>query len=165
MDDTSSCSQVTQPAQPSILQDNEGAPSDHTLFPITTQEQLNKVIMGRVHRERSKYALYAQYKNKAEQYDDLAHKLAEYEEQLAICRHNRKIAEWKMAIAQQTGLPAQALKGETYEELVEHARILQTLLPSHSSAYLASCHAHNLCEKQPIVLQLHAVQHEASNKS
>lgn len=99
-----------------------------TFKPITTQEQLDSVIAARIYRERAKYEGFDEYKQKAAQYDDMASKIVKYEEELAAYRHEKELSSWKEEVSKETGVPAQALKGSTKEELMEHAQILKDYL-------------------------------------
>ena len=53
--------------------------------------------------------------------EDLRSQVAEYE-------HTRQIAEWRAQVSKDTGVPADALRGESLEEITAHAQILQPLL-------------------------------------
>lgn len=48
-----------------------GGDGNQTWTPPASQEELNRIISERVNRERSKYADYADLKNKASQFDQL----------------------------------------------------------------------------------------------
>ena len=48
-----------------------GTPRKSDFTPITSQEELDRIIMARINRERAKYADYGFLKAKAERYDEL----------------------------------------------------------------------------------------------
>ena len=53
----------------------------------------------------------------------------EGEEALAELEHQRDLASWKESVAAETGIPATALRGDTEEELREHAKAIRASMP------------------------------------
>lgn len=119
--------------------------------PITSQEDLNRIIAERVKRAEAKYADTPELRKKAAQFDaiteaqktelqkiqdraDAAEKRAADLEAAEAKRQAdaeaaKQVADWKAKIAEDTGVPASALRGSTKEDLQEHARELKALLP------------------------------------
>lgn len=73
--------------------------TDDTFTPITSQEELDKVIGPRLERERSKYADYRDLKTKASKYDEL-----EQASKTDLERANDRATKAEAAVAE---LPAQ----------------------------------------------------------
>lgn len=107
--------------------ETQAAPGDrHAFTPITTQEDLDKVIGARLARERDKYA----------DYDDLkaaASKLAEVEARLAQIDAQAALDKIRNDVAQEAGVPADLLRGSTKDELAAHASALAEALQARPS--------------------------------
>ena len=98
----------------------------HAFTPITTQEDLDKVIGARLAREREKYA----------DYDDLkaaASKLAEAEARLSQIDAQAALDKIRNDVAQEVGVPADLLRGSTKDELTAHASALAEALKARPS--------------------------------
>lgn len=98
----------------------------HAFTPITTQEDLDKVIGARLAREREKYA----------DYDDLkaaASKLADAEARLAQIDAKAALDKIRDDVAKQAGVPADLLRGSTKDELTAHASALAEALQARPS--------------------------------
>ena len=98
----------------------------HAFKPITTQEDLDKVIGARLARERDKYA----------DYDDLkaaASKLADAEARLAQIDAQAALDKIRNDVAQEAGVPADLLRGSTKDELAAHAAALAEALQARPS--------------------------------
>lgn len=107
--------------------DAQAAAADrHAFTPITTQEDLDKVIGARLAREREKYA----------DYDDLkaaASKLADAEARLAQIDAKAALDKIRDDVAKQAGVPADLLRGSTKDELTAHASALAEALQARPS--------------------------------
>ena len=107
--------------------DTQTAAADRNAFtPITTQEDLDKVIGARLARERDKYA----------DYDDLkaaASKLADAEARLAQIDAQAALDKIRNDVAQEAGVPAGLLRGSTKDELAAHASALAEALKAQPS--------------------------------
>lgn len=107
--------------------DAQAAAADrHAFTPITTQEDLDKVIGARLAREREKYA----------DYDDLkaaASKLADAEARLAQIDAKAALDKIRDDVAKQAGVPADLLRGSNKGELTEHASALAEALQARPS--------------------------------
>lgn len=98
----------------------------HAFTPITTQEDLDKVIGARLAREREKFA----------DYDDLkaaASKLAEAEARLSQIDAQAALDKIRNDVAQEVGVPADLLRGSTKDELTAHASALAEALKARPS--------------------------------
>lgn len=107
--------------------DTQAAPADrHAFTPITTQEELDKVIGARLAREREKFA----------DYDDLkaaASKLADAEARLAQIDAQAALEKIRNDVAQEAGVPADLLRGSNKDELTAHASALAEALQARPS--------------------------------
>ncbi len=107
--------------------DAQAAAADrHAFTPITTQEDLDKVIGARLARECEKYA----------DYDDLkaaASKLADAEARLAQIDAKAALDKIRDDVAKQAGVPADLLRGSTKDELTAHASALAEALQARPS--------------------------------
>ncbi|QIS21263.1 hypothetical protein [Nocardia terpenica] len=94
-----------------------------TFTPVTSQDELNRIIKDRIDRERKKFADYADLKKKAAQFDDLQ---AAQMSELDKATQRAEAAEARMAelevsaaraqVAAAKGVPAELLPGRTMEE-------------------------------------------------
>lgn len=124
--DTSTNADATE-ATAAEVSDTQATTADrHAFTPITTQEDLDKVIGARLAREREKFA----------DYDDLkaaASKLAEAEARLAQIDAQAALDKIRNDVAQEAGVPADLLRGSTKDELTAHASALAEALKAHPS--------------------------------
>lgn len=58
----------------------------------------------------------------------MSERLARAEERVAAFEKAQQVSAWRDEVAQATGIPANALKGSTKEELEEHAATLKSLI-------------------------------------
>lgn len=109
----------------------EQAPTpDHAFTPITSQEALDAIISKRVDRVRRKYA----------DYDTLAAKIGTLENDLAAATAKVETYEREAThaalireVAQETGVPAELLRGTTREEMTAHGKALAEFLATRSA--------------------------------
>lgn len=96
--------------------------------PITSQDDLNKIINGRLQREKAKFADYDDVKAKASKYDELEEaKKSEVqreregreaaERELTELRTRQEIDNLAESVAKDTGVPKHLLTGSTEEEM------------------------------------------------
>lgn len=111
--------------------------------PITSQRELEDALKERLTRERAKFKDYGELKDKAAKFDQvtaaqksevqLATERADAAEQRAAKLESEKeVAGWKSQIAKDpkyAGVTVDVLRGNTFEELEEHAASLKALLP------------------------------------
>lgn len=120
--------------------------------PITSQTDFNKALNERLKREREKYADYGDLKAKATKFDELAEaqktelqkiqdradaaekRAADLEaaeqKRVADAELAQQVADWKSQIAKSTGVPVNALRGNTKEDIQAHADELKELIPA-----------------------------------
>lgn len=107
--------------------DTQAASDDrHAFTPITSQEDLDKVIGARLAREREKFA----------DYDDLkaaASKLADAEARLSQIDAQAALDKIRNDVAKEAGVPADLLRGSTKDELATHASALAEALKARPS--------------------------------
>lgn len=111
--------------------------------PITSQQELDRALKGRLDRERAKYKDYPDLKEKATKFDQVT-AAQKSEVQLAIERaeaaerkaadleSEKEIADWKSQVAKDpkyAGITADVLRGSTLDEIEDHAASLKALLP------------------------------------
>ena len=106
-----------------------------TYTPPATQADLDRIIENRLQRERAKYADYDTYKAEAgkvselvAERDDLRSKLAAANADLDAFKAKEQKSDWAKEVSEETGGPAEALRGETKEEMEEHAKTLERYL-------------------------------------
>jgi hypothetical protein len=119
--------------------------------PITSQEDLNRLIADRIKRAEAKFADYKDAKTKAQQYDAMVEsqktelqKIQERAEaaekraadleaaeaqRIADAEAAKQIESWKADVAKKTGVPVDVLRGTTQEDIAAHAESLKALLP------------------------------------
>lgn len=107
--------------------------------PITTQEQLNKLIGGRIEAVKAKFADYDDIKAKASEFDNLAEanktelqkaldRAAAAEQKAAEFEAKEQRTKWAEEIVKDSEVPAAVLRGSTREELEEHFTALSALV-------------------------------------
>lgn len=113
------------------------APEGKSEFqPITSQDELNRVIGERIARERSKYSDYDELKAKATKLDEVEEKnktelqraterASAAEKRAAEFEAREQRAAWATEVATATGVPAEVLRGSTREEIEAHAETLK----------------------------------------
>lgn len=114
----------------STTQEGAEAPAEpgNGFEPITSQAQLNKVLNARLARERAKYSDYAELKERVAGWDKLVERAEAAEARLSDVEHENQVRAWRAAAASEYGVPADALRGDTEEELTEHAKQLSELI-------------------------------------
>lgn len=114
-------------------------PQEPQFAPITSQEELDRIIGNRLAREREKYADYGELKEQAEKFAEVQemHKAELDAKQAELDEANNKIkgfeaakeaAETRERVAREFGIPANVLRGSTEEELTAHAEGLKEFL-------------------------------------
>ena len=72
--------------------------------PVTSQEDLDRIIENRLMRERKKFADYDQLKEQASKVDTLQAKLDKAEAKVSEFKERDQIEQWKHDVAKETGL-------------------------------------------------------------
>ena len=107
-----------------------------------SQDELNAIVKDRLDRERAKYAGFDDFKAKAEKYDQMeeanktelqraTERAEKLESELNALKTAEAIRTIKDKVAQETGVPASLLTGQTEDECKEQAQsILAFAKPS-----------------------------------
>lgn len=93
-----------------------------------SQEDVDRIVNDRLARERKKFEGFDDIKAKAEKFDAVASErdaLAEKVNEFEAQAERSKIAS---EVAKDAGVPAEALRGSTREELEAHAEVLKALI-------------------------------------
>lgn len=110
-----------------------------------TQEQVDEIVKQRLARaKREKPADYDELKKKAAELDEIKDKseseldklqgrIDKLESENKSMRHARDVAGWKDEVSKETGVPASILRGDTLEELQEHAQAVKAAMPAYPS--------------------------------
>ena len=116
----------TEPAQQNEPQGGS------TYTPPATQADLDRIVENRLSRERAKYANYDQYKADSEalggavaERDSYKSQLDAANKELEELRGKEQVRTWAQEVSQETGVPADVLRGETKEEMLAHAKTLE----------------------------------------
>lgn len=134
------------------MSDDSGAQDQHaegadkggqsgTYTPPATQADLDRIIADRLSRERGKYADYDDLKAKAAKFDEATEaqkseiqkaldRAAAAEEKAAKYEKRDQIAAWAKDIVKGSPIPADALRGDTEDELKAHFEQLKSLIPA-----------------------------------
>lgn len=116
-----------------------------TFTPITTQAELDKLMEHRVMRERDKYRGFDEYKAAADELEKL--KEADKSElEKAISRAEKaeakakqleasaRVERWKQEVSDKEKVPASLLRGQTKEEIEQHAQAIKAAYKDQSLA-------------------------------
>ena len=93
-----------------------------------TQDDVNRIVQERLQREREKYADYDELKTAAERAQELESEKQTLAERVAEFEAKEEQQKLVNSVAEATGIPAAALKGDTKEELEAHAEVLKSLM-------------------------------------
>ena len=137
--DTTATSSPNTTAETTSTGEGAAKPTESDFKPITTQQDLNRIVSERLSRERAKYSDYESLKAKAAKFDEAeeasktelekAQSRAEKAEaKLKSLAHELQITAWKEQVSKETGVPAEVLRGVTLEELNSHANVVKTLV-------------------------------------
>ena len=113
---------VAQPTPPAPPQPFE---------PITTQEEFYLRVKDQIGRALKSAVPddYESAKAEAAKVPDLVARAEKAEAALAELQHAKDLSEWRDKVAAETGIPAAALRGDTEEELREHAKAIRAAIP------------------------------------
>lgn len=117
---------------PTAPEGNEGAPQGNGGYtPPATQADLDRIIENRLQRERAKYADYDQLKadsaklgEAVAERDDYKSQLDAANAELATLNKEKQVHTWAQEVAQEKGVPAELLQGDTKEEMEAYADVL-----------------------------------------
>ena len=93
-----------------------------------SQEDVNRIVQERLQREREKYSDYDELKTAAERAQELEAEKTTLAERVAEFEAKEEQQKLVNSVAEATGIPAAALKGDTKEELEAHAEVLKSLM-------------------------------------
>lgn len=103
-----------------------------TYTPPATQADLDRIVENRLQRERSKYADYDTFKEKAGMVDTITadrdtwkQRAEAAEAKNATYEQEKQVVTWANEVAKETGVPAELLTGSTKEEMTEQAKKLE----------------------------------------
>lgn len=116
---------------------------------LFTQEQVNSLVGGARTKEREKYPNYEEYKKAYEELNDLKEaqksdlekatsRAEEAEQKLAEYEHKAEVATWRSEVSKETGVPAEAISGNTKEEMQSCAESLKKYFPDSSKPFISS---------------------------
>lgn len=111
-----------------------GAENTGGFKPVTSQEDLDRIIENRLVRERRKLADYDQLKEQAGKLSGLQAKLEEAEAKVSEFKERDQIATWKHEVAKETGVPESVLRGSTLDDIKAHAQSLKEVISSRPVA-------------------------------
>lgn len=123
--------EITQTQEAQETQETHGN-EEQGFEPITTQEEFDRRFNKRWGREKAKYSDYDQLKADSAKLgtvvaerDDYKSQLDTANAELATLRASEQKRVWASEVAQETGVPADVLRGETKEEMEAHAKTLE----------------------------------------
>ena len=93
-----------------------------------SQEDVNRIVQERLQREREKYSDYDELKTAAERAQELEEEKQTLAERVAEFEAKEERQKLVSDVANDTGVPADALRGDTKEELEAHAEVLKSLM-------------------------------------
>lgn len=128
-------------------QENQPAGDSQTF----TQDQVNVLVGNARKKERAKYENYEKYKADSEKLAEIEEanktdlekalsRAEQAEKELTALKQTQQIAEWKAEVSKETGVPAEALHGESREALEACAETLQKYFTPQDNTrpYIAS---------------------------
>lgn len=96
-----------------------------------TQEEVDAIVKRRIDKQNVKHAT---------ELDGLRERIQELEEgkksadaELEAIKAASQLADWKAKASAETGVPADLLRGETEEEVMEHAKSIKAVMPKAPS--------------------------------
>lgn len=106
----------------------EQQPNQEQAESTFSQEDVNRIVQERLQREREKYSDYDELKAAAERAQELEAEKTTLAERVAEFEAKEEQQKLVNSVAEATGIPAAALKGDTKEELEAHAEVLKSLM-------------------------------------
>ena len=106
----------------------EQQPNQEQAESTFSQEDVNRIVQERLQREREKYSDYDELKSAAERAQELEAEKTTLAERVAEFEAKEEQQKLVNSVAEATGIPAAALKGDTKEELEAHAEVLKSLM-------------------------------------
>ena len=106
----------------------EQQPNQEQAESTFSQEDVNRIVQERLQRERDKFSDYDELKAAAERAQELEAEKTTLAERVAEFEAKEEQQKLVNSVAEATGIPAAALKGDTKEELEAHAEVLKSLM-------------------------------------
>lgn len=142
---------MSDTAQAGEITSNEGAenPTIEGSERTFTQEEVNKLV-GKARKNAShKNENYEMYKQAYEELEQIKEsnkselqkaqdRASKLETQLKTLKHNEEVQAWKREVAGATGVPADVLRGNSKEEIEQHAQELQTAFSTPTAPVIGS---------------------------
>lgn len=111
-----------------------------------TQTELDQIISDRLKREREKYGDYESLKEKAQKLDQIeedakselqkaTERAEKLQAELSAMKHTEKVRAIRDKVAQETGVPATLLTGETEEACTEQAAGILSFKTANPTGY------------------------------
>lgn len=119
--------EATTPTEPQPTTPAQAQPFE----PITTQEEFYLRVKDQIGRALASAVPddYESAKAEAAKVPDLVARAERAEAALAELQHARDLSEWRDKVSAETGIPASALRGDSEEELREHAKAIRASMP------------------------------------
>lgn len=106
----------------------EQQPNQEQAESTFSQEDVNRIVQERLQREREKYADYDDLKTAAERAQEIEAEKQALAERVAEFEAKEEQSKLVAQVAEDAGVPADALRGSTQEELEAHAEVLKSLM-------------------------------------
>lgn len=106
----------------------EQQPNQEQAESTFSQEDVNRIVQERLQREREKYADYDDLKTAAERAQEIEAEKQALAERVAEFEAKEEQSKLVAQVADDAGVPADALRGSTQEELEAHAEVLKSLM-------------------------------------
>lgn len=94
---------------------------------LLTNEQVDRIIKSRIDKQNEKHA---------KELEELVSRIGELEEtaksataEAEALRHEKEVTDMRGAVASETGVPVEVLRGETLDELKAHAQQILSSMP------------------------------------
>ncbi|MBB6333645.1 hypothetical protein [Schaalia hyovaginalis] len=120
----------SEPAEATLqAQEKPGATPAQTPPPEDAATELGEAGMKALDAERrARRAAERELTSMRKQSEALAADVAEAKAKLADLEHSAQVSAWKRQVSADTGVPEDALRGESLEDLKSHAEVLAPLL-------------------------------------
>ena len=106
----------------------EQQPNQEQVESTFSQEDVNRIVQERLQREREKYSDYDELKSAAERAQELEAEKQTLADRVAEFEAKEEQSKLVTQVANDAGVPADALRGSTKEELEAHAEVLKSLM-------------------------------------
>lgn len=93
-----------------------------------SQEDVDRIVNDRLARERKKFEGFDDIKAKAEKFDAVASERDALAEKVRDFESQAERSRIASEVAKEAGVPAEALRGNTREDLEAHAEVLKALI-------------------------------------